>query len=390
VVYLIVPGKTPNDTIAARVLEPDQLQSLALAVSPAGDVLVGTGNSGAAYRISLRDRAVGTFTSTVFDAKNIVRWGALRFVGREVSLQTRSGNTDQPDKTWSAWQDALTNEIGEWRIASPDARFLQYRARFASRQATAGLVRIEAVYRTKNSPPTVALTSPAGGEYWKGKKKLTWSGKDPDGDTLRYRVFFSADEGRSWSPLELTDDAATSFELDTSKWKDGVYRLRLESDDSIRNPEDPQRDETLSLPFTVDNTPPRLEGGVRRLNGTLAVAGIAEDALAPIAGAEWRFLSDKKTEEKKADEKPDTRAVPELKIADAKDTKAKKEDEWQAAAPADSIFDSRRESFLAPLRERVGTQPAAPETTSPAPRRVEIRAQDAAGNSVTIETTVTE
>ncbi len=379
VVYLLLPAPSANETIAARVLEPDQLQALALAVSPLGDLLVGTGNNGAAYRISLRDKATGLFTSGVFDAKNIVHWGALRYTGRGVTLETRSGNTAQPDKTWNNWQSALTNELGDWRVASLDARYLQYRVRFNPRDPAAGLVRVEAVYRAKNNAPTVTLTDP-GGEYWKGKKKLMWSGKDSDGDTLRYQVFISSTDGRAWRALEMPKDDATSYELDTTKWTDGAYRVRVVATDAARNPEDPKADESVSLPFTVDNTPPKAEAGVRVVNGVLTLAGIAEDTLSPIAGAEWRFVSDEKTEAKADDKKEALPALPDLKVG-AKDSTDKK-DEWHAAAPADGIFDSRRESFVAQLPPR--------DAKITTPRKIEIRAQDAAGNSVMVQVALPE
>src|SRR3712207_7287790 len=38
------------------------------------------------------------------------------------------------------------------------------------------------------------------------------------------------------------------------------YRVRVEVSDAARNPDDPQRDQDTSQPFSIDNTPPRIEG----------------------------------------------------------------------------------------------------------------------------------
>jgi hypothetical protein len=46
---------------------------------------------------------------------------------RWVAIQTRSGNPDQPQKNWSPWSDAVIAPKG-WRIASPAARFVQWKA----------------------------------------------------------------------------------------------------------------------------------------------------------------------------------------------------------------------------------------------------------------------
>ena len=46
----------------------------------------------------------------------------------QVELETRSGNTETPDATWSAWSKPLT-EPGD--VSSPPGRYAQMRARFA-------------------------------------------------------------------------------------------------------------------------------------------------------------------------------------------------------------------------------------------------------------------
>jgi hypothetical protein len=151
-VYQIKPGANPKETRAARLIEATQLQALAIGTSPTGDLVVGTGNNAAAYRIPLSQNGGGLFMSNVFDAKNIVRWGALRMTGNGVAVETRSGNTLEPDATWSSWQPAATNDLGELRVASPPARYLQYRARLsggalASSNNAAQLSRIEVLFR---------------------------------------------------------------------------------------------------------------------------------------------------------------------------------------------------------------------------------------------------
>jgi hypothetical protein len=56
-------------------------------------------------------------------------------------------------------------------------------------------------YLTRNQAPSVALTTPGTGEFWRGAKEIKWSGRDPDKDTLTYEVLFSADNGKSWKRL---------------------------------------------------------------------------------------------------------------------------------------------------------------------------------------------
>jgi hypothetical protein len=63
--------------------------------------------------------------------------------------------------------------------------------------------------------PTLALTSPSGGESWvaSGQQTITWTAADADHNPLSYMVQYSSDGGVTWSMLaaNLTD---TSFTFD--------------------------------------------------------------------------------------------------------------------------------------------------------------------------------
>jgi hypothetical protein len=61
---------------------------------------------------------------------------------------------------------------------------------------------VELSYLPANRAPEVTLSSPKGGEIWSGKKTVRWSGRDPDGDRLRYEVLWSADRGQNWTKIE--------------------------------------------------------------------------------------------------------------------------------------------------------------------------------------------
>lgn len=72
--------------------------------------------------------ATGTYISTVFDPGQPASWGRVIWSGStpistSVMIETRSGNTPTPDGSWSAWSPVSQ----EGNIASPPARYLQYR-----------------------------------------------------------------------------------------------------------------------------------------------------------------------------------------------------------------------------------------------------------------------
>jgi hypothetical protein len=395
IVYQIQPGSNPNNTYGARILEPTPLQALSLALTPDNQLLVGTGNNGSAFRVALDDTKNGQFVSTVFDAKNVVQWGAVRMIGQNATIETRSGNTLSPDASWSNWHLANSNN-GEMQVASPAARYLQYRVRLTGGEnSSANLARLEVLYRAKNTAPTLTLSAPRGGEFWNGKKKLAWSGKDTDNDTLRYRAWISGDEGKTWQTLALSNATSDSLEIDTSKHRDGVYRIRIEASDAARNPDDPQKDTQTSLPFIIDNTPPRImaqavsgTGDARRLQATVSDDG------SPVAGAVWRWEKPATPAAPTASPTPTPTAsttttaatpavtattIPEIVATAESTTTTKTEADWQAAAATDGIFDSRRESIVAQLEED------ATDAKAPKPTQIELRAQDAAGNSSTVK-----
>ena len=428
VVYEIEPGRTASESKAARLLEPPPSQSLALDLAPDGSLLVGTGNVGSVYRVSLNDKQSGVFTSTVFDAKSVVQWGALREIGRDVSIETRSGNTLDPGGEWSDWQAAVANGAAQFKVASPSARYLQYRATLQPNgkamwdDDAASLSRVEIVYRAKNSAPLVAFALPKGGEFWSGKQKLTWAGQDTDNDALRYKLWLSSDDGASWQNVKLTKTTDNDFELDTTKYPDGTYRAKIEGSDAARNPDDPQSDEMISLPFVIDNSTPKISDA-RLVNADdgWKLSAVASNDLSPIAGAVWRWkpmgkpeakkdekkdgdkISDKdaktsdaktdatkaadkkasdKKDEVKADAKTDATKAATPKTATPKTTEPKivkkeEDEDWNALTSVDGLFDSRREEIIG-----VVTRDEMPEDKDE--QQVEIRVQSAAGKTQTI------
>ena len=62
--------------------------------------------------------------------------------------------------------------------------------------------------------PTVALTSPTGGETFEDDLvTVSWSGQDADGDALSYNLLYSADGGATYTSV-LVDSSATSVSIE--------------------------------------------------------------------------------------------------------------------------------------------------------------------------------
>src|SRR6266404_8208276 len=108
------------------IQSPEDQTSTIIAV---GDNLYATSsNLGRLYRIGRDTVTEGTYVSPVRDTKFAGQWGVITWRGTAgVELQTRTGNTETPDATWSDWSPAYRNASGD-QISSPRARFIQWRA----------------------------------------------------------------------------------------------------------------------------------------------------------------------------------------------------------------------------------------------------------------------
>ena len=334
-----------------------------------GEIWLATGNSGKIYRLSSNYLKEGTLRSSAHDASITSSWGniswdAVQAVGTDITLATRSGNTEKPDETWSKWSDPYTDPAGE-AIISPPARFMVWRAKLTSDDGTATpiLKRVSMAYLQKNLKPSVRSVviaaekerndgpprGPQGsrpgnkgqGESEKvplrGNKTIKWKAKDPNGDSLEYSVHFRGAGEQNWKLLE-EELSGTSLPINTESFPDGTYFVRVVATDLPDNPTNiVLSDEKVSDPFDIDNTPPMVselettDAG----SGRYVVSGRVEDAASYVKKIQYSIDAD----------------------------------DWRLVFPADNILDSRMESFAFPT-----------EPLKAGEHTIVIKATDAAGN----------
>lgn len=321
------------------------------------DPLFVTGDAGAIYRVVAGRPRTAEWTSKVLDARFVSRFGRLHWRGEgSLRFQTRSGNVEEPDESWSEWSEPVDTP---GPIRSPAARFLQIRARFPN-DTDARLFAVTAYYLPQNQRARVSGVrikedddssknknkgrSPEDPPEPSSKYRLTWSISNPDNDRIRYRLRFRNEAQTVWRDVLreteiLTDD---EYEWDTAGIPDGWYVVQVEASDELSNPPDRvMRDTAQSEPLLIDNHPPRIEG--LRSRGT-TVAGRAIDGLGPIAKLEYAVDGG----------------------------------EWHMFYPVDDLLDTADERFAVDVgRVASGSHIVA------------IRATDAAGNTVSAETQIT-
>lgn len=324
--------------IASAWLTPPQGQITAVTAGQGGALYAVTSNPVAVWRLG-GEAARGTLISDVLDTHRVSRFGRMLAHGApHAALETRSGNTETPDNTWSPWQ-APANSPGGAQVRSPSGRYLQWQAELTAGDALSSL---EVAWREQNLPPRVddvtvapqgqgfregemlphsepvtqTLPSgqkveyslpPAGGArplrdlppWTHGLRVVQWHASDPNGDPLRYRLDARAEGATAW--IKVAENLEQSgWTWDTNALPDGVYRIRVTASDAEGNAVGEERtDAAVSQPFTVDNTPPSLdELTARAEDGRVRVQGVAVDRGSGLARVElslddqpWRTVT---------------------------------------------------------------------------------------------------
>ena len=248
-------------------------------------LLLGGAQNAAVSILPKEGRRKGHFESAVEDFAIHARWGALEWRGTQpadtrITVQTRTGNSEEPDKTWSAWSEPLT-ESGQ-TIASPPARFIQYRVEMESMRdgATPQLNSIEIRGVQVNLKPRITELqtfpfrpqqsgnggqpqgAPQAGQgrrnppQAKSLRLVRWHAQDPNEDDLVYDLYLKGEDQQAWKLVE-ENIAHTSILWDTASMSEGQTQLKLVASDRMDNPAAERlRDERESAPFAIDNSPP--------------------------------------------------------------------------------------------------------------------------------------
>lgn len=325
-----------EDRTTRVLFDVDETQVSALALTGRTRMFA-TADTGVVYLVGGAAPTAATWHSKVLDGAAPARWGAVRWRGDgALDWESRSGNSDTPDATWSAWEPLDADGV----IHSPSSRYLQVRARFG-RNASSVIRAVTVYYLPENQRAVLTdltATPPDArpGETRASSIRLAWKVENPDSDSLRYRLRFQAEGDRGWHPLlrnqEWTTD--TSLSWTTDGLPEGFYRVEVEASDEVSNPDDVvSRDRRVSEPVLVDNTAPAVTARV--VNGQLQ--GDATDGASGVTRAEYAVDGG----------------------------------EWRALRATDGVFDERTEAFTAAL---AGVAATAGEHV------VSVRAYDEAGN----------
>ena len=389
-----VSGDPARATLLSRATAR---QVTALLRESSGRVVGATSNPGKIFALSANPAPKGSYESDVRDASTVASWGVIRWRATaragQVQLLTRSGNTATPDETWSTWSKPYTSAEGE-QIASPNARYLQWRAVLSADSAPSPvLTSVTAAYLPRNlrpevssitvHPPGTVFQRPFSGSdveiagfedntsdgrtpsqsqsqgapggptlptpplgrrlYQKGLQTLVWRAEDANGDRLQYDVSYRREGESGWKPLKrgMWDPI---FVWDTTSVPDGTYFVRITASDAPSNaPATALTGDLESASFDIDNTAPRIEAQPATHAGTRSTLSFTvRDEQSAVQRVEYSLDASR----------------------------------WRMVYPKDGIPDSRREEFEVTVED------------SESGRSVIIRATDAMNNVATAVATL--
>ncbi len=296
-----------------------------------GQVYAASSNQGKLFRFGKALEAEGSYESPVRDAKLTAQWGRVWWRGSgNVELQTRTGNGERPDATWSDWSAAYRDPEGT-QIASPRARFVQWRAMLRSGAAGSSQTWLEdtsLAYLARNvAPEVLSITAlpigvglqpmaqaqvdpnvessgldpslfgavaqaPPRRLFQRGARSFQWQAEDRNGDTMEYAIYYRPLNNGTFRLLKegLRDNFYT---IDGATLADGPYIIKVTVSDAPDNPlGQALTGERLSEPVDIDNTPPVLKAVAAPGTGRVAfevddVTGKIKRADVSIDGATW-------------------------------------------------------------------------------------------------------
>ena len=347
-------------------------------------VFAASSNQGKLFRFGNELVNEGTFESPVRDAKLTASWGRIWWRGGgTVEVQTRTGNGERPDATWSDWSAVYRNPEGN-QILSPRARFIQWRATVrasGSQSAPSWVEDVSVAYLPRNVAPEVLSISvlpigvglqqivpvtvdpnvessgldpslfgpvaqvPPRRFYQRGARSFQWQAEDRNSDTLEYAIYYRALNEQTFRLLrdKLRDNFYT---IDGATLADGRYVIKVIASDAPDNPPGQKlTGERLSEPVDIDNTPPVVK--------TTGEPQIARDGVRVVFS-----VDDATGKVKKADASLDGGA-------------------WVPVFPEDGIADSGHEVYMVEFGQ-----------LGPGEHSISLRSFDSSGNVGTLSVTI--
>ena len=233
------------------------------------------------------------YTSEVIDTGKMVDWGTLRYLSvtgsfeNHVEIQTRSGNIEDPNRSWSEWQP-----LENGRIQSPNSRFIQYQIHLLVDNP--GIQQTKVYYQEQNLHPMIDQIRILKGAYRlfsapqpsknvnfsqvfgssqirptnripqlvmekeEGAITAAWLPSDPNNDRLMFVLDVRKVGENEWISVAAELEHPL-YAMDIRGLEEGYYQFRVTADDWLDNGDGQSLQyASVSDPYLVDFTSPEV------------------------------------------------------------------------------------------------------------------------------------
>jgi hypothetical protein len=308
----------------------DDLEIKRIILSNNEPFLLVTTSMGNIYTINNKNK--GSYISKILDTDFLSDFGNITWESRgEITVQTRSSNSQRIDSNWSEWSIPYKNPN---KITSPSGRFIQYKVNFLASDAK--LNSLNLAFLNYNQKPKISSIKIEKDKTIEGQNReeleeniienvdrkkrffddssavvrIFWKADDPDHDRLICSLFFKEENETNWKPIKYAENLEiTSFAWDTNSIPNGIYEIKIVCSDQKDNTKERMLfDYKISNPFLIDNSLPIIKDIIFTQN---FVTGFVQDDFSIIRKIEYSL--------------------------DGLD--------WQLIFPVDNIFDDKIEKF---------------------------------------------
>ncbi len=272
------------------VCHTEQDAVVALCSDGKGRLFAGTCNLAVAQIFEMRPALKASYTSEVHDGLRSSRWSRLRAYGgynevseairKAVAVETRTGQTSQPDSSWSEWAEA-NPAPDAYELKSPPGRYLQYRLAWKSDDQSSSLEapassflprlssdkskgrpvaigKVDVTYLPNNTAPLFTAVSLKSGTAVNGKEEISVTGSDSDGDNLMLAMQISPDGGKTWQSIvsDLRTKHAAAKEEPTPTV---TASSTAETSTTVDKDDAKTKSSQVAVPKTDDALPPQVQ-----------------------------------------------------------------------------------------------------------------------------------
>ena len=315
----------------SMLVQTDELQISRMFRSGTSIVAL-SGSAARVVTIGPEEESNPFYLSPILDSTNVSRWGRLSWSANGTSvIETRSGNVEQPDGTWSDWKTVST---ANGKAELPNARFLQLRATlrrgasigemsvaFAQLNVAPEVVSLDVLPTNIALSPNIQIptdpnieasgmdpalfglpsgTMPPRKLYQRGAISLQWNAEDRNSDRLAFDVLVRRIDESVFKSVrrDITESFAT---IDGLTLADGLYIFKVVAKDTASNPVGGELTGSLTTgPVLIDNTAPiaSQSGGFEMTGGfatvrfdAIDIGGRINRAEYSLNGGEWKTVA---------------------------------------------------------------------------------------------------